>query len=98
MRLLLFAIAAVGIFTVFTTVFAASADARTVRLLPKWLWVLLCILVTPIGGLFYVLVGRPTSSTNESGKAKGKGPKAPDDDPDFLRNLAERLKREGEAE
>ncbi len=98
MRLLLFAIAAVGIFTVFTTVFAASADARSVRLLPKWVWVLLCVVVTPIGGLFYILVGRPISSPNESGSSKGRGPKAPDDDPDFLRNLAERLKREGEAE
>jgi hypothetical protein len=96
MRLLLFAIAALGIFTIFTTVFAASADARSVRILPKWLWVLLCLVVTPIGGLFYILVGRPIGSPNSTGA--GRSSKAPDDDPDFLRNLAERLKREGETE
>jgi hypothetical protein len=98
MRLLLLAIAALGIFTVFTTVFAASADPRSVRLLPKWLWVMLCIVVTPIGGIFYILVGRPIGGPISGGQGKGKWPKAPDDDPDFLRNLAERLKREGETE
>jgi hypothetical protein len=98
MRMLLFAIAAVGIFTVFSAVFAASADARSVRLLPKWLWVVLCVLVTPIGGIFYILVGRPIGGPSSGGQGTAKSPKAPDDDPDFLRKLAERLKRDGEAE
>ena len=98
MRMLLFAIAALGIFTVFTTVFAASANPRSVRLLPKWIWVALCVLVTPVGGIFYILVGRPVGGSPAGGQSKAKASKAPDDDPEFLRKLAERLKRDGETE
>lgn len=105
MRYLLFAIAITAVFTIFTTVFAASANPNQVRLLPKWLWVALCLLVPIVGGLLYVTLGRPTSGSN--GLASSQGPKwgpgsttrttttiAPDDDPDFLRRLREKLNRE----
>jgi len=104
MRYLLFAIAVTAVFTIFTTVFAASANPNQVRLLPKWLWVALCLLVPIVGGLLYVTLGRPTSGSN--GLASSSGPKwgpgsttrtttiAPDDDPDFLRRLREKLNRE----
>lgn len=59
MRFALFAIGAIGIFTVFVTVFAASASSKSVRVLPKWLWVVLCLVFSPLGGLLYLLVGRP---------------------------------------
>ena len=47
------------IWTIFTTVFAASADKSEVRLLPKWAWVVLCALLPFFGGLLYLMVGRP---------------------------------------
>jgi hypothetical protein len=47
------------IWTVFTTVFAASANKAEVRALPKWLWVLICLFVPFFGGLLYLMVGRP---------------------------------------
>lgn len=90
MKFLLYGVGALVIFTVFVAVFAASADKREVRLIPKWVWVLLCVFLTPFGGLLYLTLGRPVG--------EGKGPKtrtvAPDDDPEFLRNLAERLRKD----
>lgn len=90
MKFLLYGVGALIIFTVFVAVFAASADKREVRLIPKWVWVLICIFLTPFGGILYLTLGRPVG--------EGKTPKgktvAPDDDPEFLRNLAERLRRD----
>ena len=92
MKFLLYGIGALVIFTVFVAVFAASADKREVRLIPKWVWVLLCIFVTPFGGLLYLSLGRPVGV----GKTPTTRTIAPDDDPEFLRNLADRLRKDEE--
>lgn len=92
MRYFLFAIIAVVVFTVFVTVFAASADAKKVRALPKWAWLILCLVVPPVGGLLYLAVGRPITGSERKPRTRTV---APDDDPQFLRDLAERLKNEG---
>ena len=83
MRFQILGVVALVIFTIFVTVFAASADARGMRVLPKWLWVLACFFVPLFGGLAYLVFGRPLSAPNR--------PLAPDDDPEFLRKLRERL-------
>jgi hypothetical protein len=88
MRYAVFAIAAVAIFTIFTTVFAASAHKNEVRVLPKWAWVLICLCVPIIGGLLYLGLGRPKASGPRGTRTVTL---APDDDPEFLRNLRERL-------
>jgi hypothetical protein len=48
------------------------------------------VVLTPIGGILYLALGRPVG--------QDKSPKtrtfAPDDDPEFLRNLAERLRND----
>ena len=92
-RVAVITIAFLVIFTVFTTVFAASADKSEVRLLPKWAWVVLCLVVPFFGGLLYLMVGRPL----------GRGPKppkrktvAPDDDPNFLRDIGKKLRKKDE--
>ncbi|MEY4743183.1 MAG: hypothetical protein RIR34_522 [Actinomycetota bacterium] len=102
MRYALFALGAIVIFTVFVTVFAASADRTKVRQLPKWVWVLLCVLTTPVGGILYLSLGRPLASAETSGSSGSRGKSstaprtvAPDDDPEFLRNLEKRLREEG---
>lgn len=92
MRFAIFGAIVYVIFTVFVTVFAASADAKAVRNLPKWAWILLCIFLSPIGGILYLAVGRPLSNGGSRGSTKTV---APDDDPDFLRNLSKRLRDEG---
>ena len=80
------------IWTIFTTVFAASADKSEVRLLPKWAWVVLCALLPFFGGLLYLMVGRPLRD-NEGPSSGGKGRViAPDDDPNFLRDISKFLR------
>lgn len=93
MRYALFGIVVWVIFTVFITVFAASADKNAVRNLPKWAWILLCIFVSPIGGILYLAVGRPLPKRGDRGTTKTV---APDDDPDFLRDLSKRMREEDE--
>ncbi|MEL0316940.1 MAG: PLDc N-terminal domain-containing protein [Aquiluna sp.] len=81
------------IWMVFTTVFAASADKNEVRSLPKWLWVLLCLLVPFFGGLLYLMVGRPPKRGDEGGLGGRGKTLAPDDDPNFLRDLNKKMRK-----
>lgn len=75
------------ILTVFTTVFAASANSNEVRVLAKWIWILLIVLLPVLGAILYLIIGRPTPTPSTKQIA-------PDDDPEFLRRLAEKLKDE----
>lgn len=94
-RLAIGIIVFVVVFGVFTTVFAASADKAEVRLLPKWVWVLLCLLVPFFGGLLYLMVGRPIGT--DLGGLGGRGKTiAPDDDPNFLRDISKRLRKKND--
>jgi hypothetical protein len=94
-RVAIATIAFLVIWAVFTTVFAASANKPEVRLLPKWLWVALCAIVPFFGGLLYLMVGRPLRK--EPGGLGGKGKViAPDDDPNFLRDISKKMKKDEE--
>jgi hypothetical protein len=94
-RVAIATIAFLVIWAVFTTVFAASANKPEVRLLPKWLWVALCAIVPLFGGLLYLMVGRPLRK--EAGGLGGKGKViAPDDDPNFLRDISKKMKKDEE--
>ncbi|MEN9342534.1 MAG: hypothetical protein RIR24_121 [Actinomycetota bacterium] len=93
MRFQIFGLIVLIIFTVFVTVFAASADRNAVRVLPKYVWVLLCLFITPIGGFLYLTFGRPLGGPGRRQRSK---PAAPDDDPQFLRDLSERLRKDDE--
>lgn len=89
MRFIAYAIVAWVVLTVFTTVFAASAKSNEVRVLSKWLWLLIVLFVPVIGAILYITIGRPITEKPTSSLA-------PDDDPEFLRRLAERLKNEND--
>jgi hypothetical protein len=89
LRLLIFIVAVWLMFTVFVTVFAASANKSEVRNLPKWLWILVCLTVPIVGGLLYLVLGRPVGVPKP--RFRKTKSVAPDDDPDFLRDLAEKL-------
>lgn len=62
-----------------------------VRGLPRLVWLLLMIVLPVLGGIAWLVAGRPRSS-----RPPGRGPlrprpssavRGPDDDPDFLRSL-----------
>ena len=94
-RVQLAVIVAVAIFQIFTTVYAASANRNQVRVLPKVVWVLLCLFIPIIGGLLYITIGRPIDGDSGQG-AKRSRPIAPDDDADFLRDLGSRFKNDND--
>jgi len=87
MRFVILSIVAWVVLTVFTAVFAISAKSSEVRVLAKGLWIAIIILVPIIGALLYLTIGRPLGKPTTTQVA-------PDDDPDFLRRLAEQLKDE----
>ncbi|MEV4459674.1 PLD nuclease N-terminal domain-containing protein [Microbispora sp. NPDC004025] len=78
-----------------------TTPEQDVRNLPKFLWVLIVILLADIGALTWLLVGRPRRqhavyAAGGGGWAHQSGdvPRGPDDDPEFLRSLDRRLRDE----
>jgi hypothetical protein len=74
--------------TIYALIDCARKDESEIKILPKWGWLLVIILIGPqalaIGPIAYLIAGR-------KGKGGGRKPKRrilpPDDDPDFLRKL-----------
>lgn len=60
-------------------------EART---LPKWLWLVLVIVVPVLGGLLWLALGRLWRAPG-SRRGRRRGPTAPDDDPNFLKQLGD---------
>ncbi len=61
----------------------SRADETNIKLLPKWAWVLVSILLVPIGPIAWLIAGK----TRVKKPPKKRGPIGPDDDPDFLKGL-----------
>lgn len=83
----------------------AMAEPSLVRNLPKLVWLVLVVIAPPVGGVAWLVAGRPTQASFRPGstdrRPPGPGshggrsrpaPRGPDDDPDFLRGLDERLR------
>jgi len=87
---------------VFCLIDCVQSDERRIRNLPKWAWVVVIVLLPIVGAVIWLLAGRPTrtsgSDTPWAAKAPGfpenerpvRRPRAPDDDPEFLRSLKKR--------
>ncbi|WP_328471427.1 PLD nuclease N-terminal domain-containing protein [Actinoplanes sp. NBC_00393] len=82
-----------------------SAEEHAIRALPRPFWVLLILLVSPIGAIAWFVAGRPARPVKlsngtvwrpGSGFPENERPSAPDDDPQFLSKLAESNRREDE--
>jgi hypothetical protein len=81
-----------------------STDRAEVRHLPKFVWVFLILVFSPIGPILWFVSGRPQkvaarnlASRTQRGYlpgARARRPVAPDDDPDFLRNINTARRRE----
>jgi hypothetical protein len=76
-----------------------------VRTLPKVLWILVVVVFAGLGGLMWLLLGRPqrameavqgrTGMVNSPDRRpRPEAPRGPDDDPDFIRDLERRLRDE----
>ncbi|QSB13666.1 PLDc N-terminal domain-containing protein [Natronosporangium hydrolyticum] len=78
-------------------------DKREIRVMPRFAWVLVILLVPLLGAGGWFLAGRPARPVGKPGSpwraATGfpepRRPQAPDDDPEFLRSLGERATGDG---
>jgi len=96
-RLFVFLAAVQLVLLVLALIGALSADR--VRNMPRALWVLVVLVIPLVGPIAYFLWGRPVPAPHESRPVHRAGarPAAPDDDPDFLRNVdTEQSRRERE--
>jgi hypothetical protein len=60
------------------------------RVLPRGLWILLILLGSPVGAVAWLTLGRPGAPLRPRAPARAPGP---DDDTEFLRDLARRPSR-----
>jgi len=71
-------------------------DARLTRGISKTAWIFVQILLPVVGATLWFLIGRPRSTG--AAAVTYSHPIAPDDDPDFLRNLEIRRRHQAEAD
>jgi hypothetical protein len=118
-------------FTLYCVLDVILSEAVLVRNLPKLTWLLLVLFVPLIGGIAWLVAGRPETAGAAPGSHISRGrppgyrystrgnpvrpptgrsdvpgprdrralppaPQGPDDDPEFLRDIAERLRRPDE--
>lgn len=74
--------------TIYALVDCIQTDSRLVRVLPKPVWLIVC-LVPVLGPVVWLVAGRTDARGDGGGRRPGppRGPLGPDDDPDFLRKL-----------
>ncbi|MDQ1597433.1 MAG: hypothetical protein QOI70_857 [Microbacteriaceae bacterium] len=77
-------------FTIFAFVDCLRTEDSRVRALPKYLWLVLIVILTPFGGILWLLIGKDRADRSPVRHSNH----GPDDDPAFLRQLAEDKRRE----
>jgi hypothetical protein len=102
---LLFALADLALM-VFALIDCLSTDEHEIRALPRVVWVFIILLFSPFGAIAWLLAGRPQRDPARRASwlpgnsfpaaSRPRRPLAPDDDPDFLRDLNTRAKRDDE--
>ncbi|MFV0425578.1 MAG: PLD nuclease N-terminal domain-containing protein [Beutenbergiaceae bacterium] len=76
--------------TVYGVVDCARADDRDRRGIPRWAWLVVIVLLPAIGSIIWLISSR---TGRADGGSTRPGPIAPDDDPQFLRELERRNRR-----
>lgn len=80
---------------IFSVLDAAQSDRDRVRTLPKGFWLVILVLFPVVGSLLWFWLGRPRVSRYGSFGAPVEKPViAPDDDPEYLRFLEAKARRE----
>ncbi|MDQ0755281.1 PLD nuclease N-terminal domain-containing protein [Arthrobacter sp. B3I4] len=72
-------------------------DARETKGISKPAWIVVQIVLPVIGAVLWFLIGRPRTGSAPA-PSTYRHPTAPDDDPDFLRNLEQRRRNQAEAD
>jgi hypothetical protein len=80
-----------AVLAIYCVVQVVQSRAGTVRVLPRWLWVLVILVVPLLGPIAWLVAGRPRGRPSPPRRNR---PVAPDDDPDFLRGLRDNKPRE----
>lgn len=68
-----------------------SADEARIRVAPRAAWVFAILLISPLGGIAWFVKGRPVPSVRLRPR-----PVAPDDNPEFLGQLAAAIRKANE--
>jgi hypothetical protein len=76
-------------FTIFAFIDCVRTRDEDVRGLPKIFWAILILLLSPFGGILWFLLGKERHARSFAQTPGGTAPRAPDDDPAFLRQLGE---------
>ncbi|GAA4756188.1 hypothetical protein GCM10025783_31900 [Amnibacterium soli] len=80
-RVLVFAGIAAVVLAVFAVVDCLLTERPRVRVLPKWAWILIAVVLPVVGPLLWLLVGRASARSQPVRRVIG-----PDDDPTFLKS------------
>lgn len=83
-------IVAIMLYSVFD---CALRPRNQIAALPKWAWILVILIFPVIGAALWFLIGRKLPGGGGP-KRRQTGPVAPDDDPDFLRRIAEDVEQQ----
>ncbi len=86
---------AVLVIFVYGLVDVIRTDGRLTRGISKPAWIVVMIVLPVIGAILWLLIGRPRGSS--PARQVHNHPPAPDDDPDFLRKLELRRRKQAEA-
>lgn len=76
--------------TVYGIVDCAQADDRNRKGIPLWAWIVMMVLLPGVGAIIWLITSRLGTAGSS---APRRGPVAPDDDPEFLRELEWRNRR-----
>jgi hypothetical protein len=77
-------------FTIFAFIDCLRTEGSRVRALPKYLWLVLIVILTPFGGILWLTLGKDRTDRSRVPHSNH----GPDDDPAFLRQLGEDKRRQ----
>ncbi|KQN84479.1 PLD nuclease N-terminal domain-containing protein [Arthrobacter sp. Leaf69] len=89
-------VVAVIVVFVYGLVDVIRTDPRETKGISKPAWIVVQIVLPVIGAILWFLIGRPRGTS--PARANYSHPLAPDDDPEFLRNLELRRRQQTEAD
>ena len=92
-RLVLFGVIIVAAVIIYALIDCIMSRAQEVRSISKIAWLATIILLPVLGALLWFLFGRPMRGPEPKNR-QPRHPTAPDDDPEFLRNLEIRRRQQ----